>query len=69
MKEKARKTLENIIKELDKETQSSQNGFWKAQSGKEIKSDDEDTLRRTYFNIPPPSLRTKPLNMGRDFCL
>ena len=51
MKEKAKLTLEYVIRELDKEVRSSELGSWKAQAEKEAESGDEETLRQAYINL------------------
>ena len=51
MKEKARQTLEYVIKKLDEKTRPSEKGSWKSQTEKETKPSDEETLRLTYFSL------------------
>ena len=51
MKNKARQTLEYIIKTLDEENQPPQKGSWKDQIKKETKPANEKTLKQTYFNL------------------
>jgi len=51
VKNKARQTLEYVVKKLDEESQHPQKGSWKEQIQKETKAEDEETLRRTYIYL------------------